>query len=186
MAKPTDTRTRILAVARELFAQQGVRETSLREIADRLGITKPALYYHFASREDLVRSIVEPMMDDIERFVAGRERHDGAEPAAAHDPRELLGDYFELAWRHRDVLVMVVRELPVLATLEVGDRFSSWRRRLILLLLGPDPAVAARIGATVALGGLSDCAVEYAHLPPEEVKGPAVEAAAAALGFPRP
>ncbi|GAA2306113.1 helix-turn-helix domain-containing protein [Nonomuraea roseoviolacea subsp. roseoviolacea] len=180
MAKPTDTRARILAVARELFVRQGVRETSLREIADRLGITKPALYYHFASREDLVRSIVEPMMDGMERFVAGREPRDGAEPAA-HDPRALLGDYFDLAWEHRDVLVMVIRELPVLAPLELGERMFSWRRRLILLLLGPDPAPAAQIAATVALGGMSDCAVEYAHLPLEQVKGPAVEAAVAAL-----
>ena len=57
--RPSDTKARIQAVARELFAQQGVQPTSLREIADRLGITKAALYYHFDSREALVRSIIE-------------------------------------------------------------------------------------------------------------------------------
>ncbi|MEV0201335.1 helix-turn-helix domain-containing protein [Nonomuraea sp. NPDC050691] len=185
MAKPTDTRTRILAVARELFVRQGVRETSLREIADSLGITKPALYYHFASREDLVRNIVEPLMEGMERFVAQREPPDGAE-SEPHDPRELLGDFFDLAWEQREVLLMVVRELPALAPLELAERMFTWRRRLIRLLLGPDPTVAARIGASVALGGMSDCVVEYADLPLEDVKGPAVEAAAAALGLPRP
>jgi AcrR family transcriptional regulator len=44
----------------------GVQRTSLREIADRLGITKPALYYHFSSREELVRSIVQPILDEEE------------------------------------------------------------------------------------------------------------------------
>jgi AcrR family transcriptional regulator len=44
-----DTKQRILDVARELFATQGVQKASLREIADRLGISKPALYYHFSS-----------------------------------------------------------------------------------------------------------------------------------------
>jgi AcrR family transcriptional regulator len=53
-------------VARELFARQGVQRTSLREIADHLGITKPALYYHFDSREALVASIVEPLLADRE------------------------------------------------------------------------------------------------------------------------
>jgi AcrR family transcriptional regulator len=46
----SDTRERIQDVARELFASQGVQRTSLQDIADKLGLTKPALYYHFTSR----------------------------------------------------------------------------------------------------------------------------------------
>ena len=54
MAKPAlDTRQRIQDAARELFVEKGVVRTSLQDIADRLGITKPALYYHFTSREDM-------------------------------------------------------------------------------------------------------------------------------------
>jgi len=49
-----DTATRIQAVALELFATQAYDKTSLREIADRLGLTKPALYYHFSSNEALL------------------------------------------------------------------------------------------------------------------------------------
>jgi AcrR family transcriptional regulator len=48
------TRERILDVALELFLEQGYEKTSLREIADRLGVTKAALYYHFASKEDIL------------------------------------------------------------------------------------------------------------------------------------
>ena len=51
MSRPrSDTRERIQDVARELFASQGVQRTSLQDIADKLGLTKPALYYHFTSR----------------------------------------------------------------------------------------------------------------------------------------
>ncbi|MEU8248801.1 helix-turn-helix domain-containing protein [Nonomuraea sp. NPDC048916] len=174
MGRPSDTKARIQAVARELFVEQGVRDTSLRQIADRLGITKPALYYHFASRDDLVRSIIQPLVEDMEGFVAGRR------PGEA---RHLLEDYFELLWRHREVTVMVVRELSTLTHLDLGGRMFEWRRRLIVLLLGPDPIPAAHIRATVALGGMADCTVEYASLPMEEVKDAAVEAAAAALGL---
>ena len=41
------TRQRIQAVALELFTEQGYEKTSLREIAERLNVTKAALYYHF-------------------------------------------------------------------------------------------------------------------------------------------
>ena len=43
----SDTRARIQRVALELFAEQGYDKTSLREIAERLDVTKAALYYHF-------------------------------------------------------------------------------------------------------------------------------------------
>ncbi|MGB8390467.1 TetR/AcrR family transcriptional regulator, partial [Mycobacterium sp.] len=74
MSRPrSDTRQRIQEVARELFVQQGVQRTSLQDIADKLGITKPALYYHFASREELVRSILVPLIDEGEQFVEDQE-----------------------------------------------------------------------------------------------------------------
>src|SRR5580704_12464879 len=51
-ARRGDTRARIQQVALELFAEQGYDKTSLREIAERLDVTKAALYYHFKSKED--------------------------------------------------------------------------------------------------------------------------------------
>jgi AcrR family transcriptional regulator len=56
-----DTRAEILAVATELFTEQGFEATSLREIAVRLGITKAALYYHFASKDDILLAIIAPI-----------------------------------------------------------------------------------------------------------------------------
>jgi len=47
------TRDRILEVALDLFSEQGYDQTSLREISQRLGITKAALYYHFASKDEI-------------------------------------------------------------------------------------------------------------------------------------
>ena len=51
------TRQRILDIALELFTENGFDKTSLREIADRLGFTKAAIYYHFASKEDILMAI---------------------------------------------------------------------------------------------------------------------------------
>jgi AcrR family transcriptional regulator len=54
-----ETRQRILAIAGELFAAQGYAGTSIADITGRLGTTKAALYYHFASKADILAALVE-------------------------------------------------------------------------------------------------------------------------------
>jgi len=61
--RPRDTRERILDVATDLFIEIGYDKTSLREIAERVGVTKPALYYHFESKEAIFRTLLEPILD---------------------------------------------------------------------------------------------------------------------------
>jgi AcrR family transcriptional regulator len=54
---PVGTRERILDAALNLFIEKGFDKTSLREIAEQLGVTKAALYYHFASKEDILMAL---------------------------------------------------------------------------------------------------------------------------------
>jgi AcrR family transcriptional regulator len=51
------TRERILDVALDLFTDQGFDGTSMREIAEQLGISKPAIYYHFTSKDDILMAL---------------------------------------------------------------------------------------------------------------------------------
>ena len=51
------TREKILDVALDLFTDQGFDGTSIREIADRLHISKPAIYHHFASKEEILLTL---------------------------------------------------------------------------------------------------------------------------------
>ena len=51
------TRERILNVALDLFIEKGYDKTSLREIAEQLGFTKAALYYHFSSKGDILMAL---------------------------------------------------------------------------------------------------------------------------------
>jgi AcrR family transcriptional regulator len=64
-----NTRERIQAVALQLFAEQGYESTSMRQIAEQLGFTKAALYYHFASKEDIVRALIETMLGEVRDLV---------------------------------------------------------------------------------------------------------------------
>jgi AcrR family transcriptional regulator len=51
------TRERILDIALDLFIDKGFDKTSLREIAEQLGFSKAALYYHFASKDDILMAL---------------------------------------------------------------------------------------------------------------------------------
>lgn len=66
----SDTRAEIREVALELFTEQGYEATSLREIAERLGITKAALYYHFESKGDIVQSLFKDHLRQLDELVA--------------------------------------------------------------------------------------------------------------------
>jgi AcrR family transcriptional regulator len=60
-----DTRDRILETALDLFIERGYDKTSLREIAERVGVTKAALYYHFSSKEEIVLTLVRPFFEHM-------------------------------------------------------------------------------------------------------------------------
>jgi len=174
--KPSDTKQRILDVARELFTSQGVQRTSLQDIADRLGITKPALYYHFPSREDLVRSIVTPMLEDGERFLLDQEARGDAQV------RELIEGFFDFNYRHRADVIMLLAEMPTLADLGLIDKALGWRTRLTALICGPSPTLEQQARAILALGGLQDVCMQFPDTPVEDLKAAAVAGALDALG----
>ena len=52
-----ETRERILEAALDLFIELGYEGTSLREIANRLGVTKAALYYYFESKDEILMAL---------------------------------------------------------------------------------------------------------------------------------
>ncbi len=175
-AVASDTKQRIQAAARELFARKGVQKTSLQEIADQLGITKPALYYHFASREELVRSIVQPLIDAGQDFLAQQER------ASEIEARALLEGYFDFHYRHRADILLVLSEISLLVELGLVEVVMAWRARLAELLFGPEPTLAQATRAIVALGGLQDCTIQFPDAPAAQLREAAVDAAMAALG----
>lgn len=64
-------RERILSEAVELFYQNGYLPTNVEAIADRLGATKPFVYYHFQSKIDLLNEICERVMREALEATVG-------------------------------------------------------------------------------------------------------------------
>ncbi|GII60726.1 TetR family transcriptional regulator [Sphaerisporangium krabiense] len=69
MREHSDTRARIQEIALRLFTEQGYEGTSLREIAEELGVTKAALYYHFRTKDDIVASLSEDRHTEMENLI---------------------------------------------------------------------------------------------------------------------
>ncbi|HKT05811.1 MAG TPA: TetR/AcrR family transcriptional regulator [Rugosimonospora sp.] len=63
--EPQDRRERILASAAELFALKGVAATTVRQIADKVGILSGSLYHHFESKEAIVDEILTAYLEDL-------------------------------------------------------------------------------------------------------------------------
>lgn len=172
-----DTRAEIAEVALELFGRQGYERTSLREIADRLEITKAALYYHFPSKLDVLRSLMQPYVDDVEAWLAQAEGEDGL------DRREMVSRFFDLSVRHRELLQALIADAGAMEVLDVVDQLLTWRGRLNVLLVGSDPSPAETAAAVVAVGGLQDCAMLLPDPAADEHREPALQAAFRALGW---
>lgn len=66
MNTETGMREKILESAKTLFIEHGYHGLAMREIAEALGVTKPALYYHFKDKEELFLAILHKNLNDIE------------------------------------------------------------------------------------------------------------------------
>jgi AcrR family transcriptional regulator len=64
-----DLRQLIVDHARRLFIRHGYHGLAMRQIAESLGVTKPALYYHFRHKEELFLSILEEYLEVMEQLL---------------------------------------------------------------------------------------------------------------------
>ncbi|HEX4834143.1 MAG TPA: helix-turn-helix domain-containing protein [Trebonia sp.] len=175
-----DTRARIQRVALELFAEQGYEGTSLREIAERLSVTKAALYYHFKSKEDIVRSFTEDHFTRLDALITwATDQPPG--PVTGH---EILERYVSIMTDGSDVFRFMEQNQAVLNNHGTGKhRFEQFRPRLetlVRLIIGPGATPRAQVRATTAFFATS-VSFMYFHgkgeIGPQELRELVLEAA---------
>lgn len=141
-----ETRQRILASALRHFAEHGYAGTSIRDIAEELGLTKAAVHYHFAAKEQILAALLAPL---LARFAAVTEQ----QAAAPQGPRALLLGI-------RDVLVESGPLLSVLASdpsiagpgAELHRDLQALASRTAQVLAGPGAGAEQVLRAHCALG----------------------------------
>ena len=149
------TRERIQEIALELFAEQGYEKTSLREIAERLGVTKAALYYHFKSKEDIVRSFIEDYRAEVEAVIAWG----ASQPPTSQTRAELLARYADIVSRRLGVIRFMQQNQATMHTLLASARgkimFREQFRSLCDLLAPPGSPLPERVHAAMAVVSVS-------------------------------
>lgn len=149
------TRERILDVALDLFAEQGYDKTSLREIADAMGFTKAALYYHFASKEDMLMALHLRLHDLGAQAVSRMDDrpHDLASWSAVL--QEMVG----LLFSQRQLILLHERNAAAIEALHPSPRHNEqdhtdMREALVGALADRSRSVRERIRLEAAFGAL--------------------------------
>src|SRR5213595_1448153 len=142
-----DTRQRIQDVTLERIAEQGYEKTSLREISERLGVTKAALYYHFKTKEDIVVSLFTDLMRPIDDVIAWAAE----QPSTLEVKLEILGHYSD-ALAHAAPLFRFMQEnQATMRELSIGENFKERMTSLLDHLLPEDVTLTDRVRCFSAL-----------------------------------
>jgi AcrR family transcriptional regulator len=117
-------RSRILAEAARRFVVHGYNGISMREIGAACGISKAALYYHFADKEDLIVAILEGYLDQITRLIQSCRLEGGSARAQL---ARIVQVIFAQPPEQRSIIRLASQEMPNLG-LAARQRFGALYR----------------------------------------------------------
>jgi AcrR family transcriptional regulator len=175
--QPTpSTRERILDIALELFTEQGYDKTSLRDIAERLGTTKAALYYHFERKEDILLEL------HLRLHALGREAlerlgdlEDGQQRADAWPG--LLDDFIDQVVNNRELVLLHQRNHGALDQLQYNERHQAENddieQQFRRILQSPDIPLERRVrmacSIAAVVGTLAGGEAVFGEVPMDEL-----------------
>jgi AcrR family transcriptional regulator len=146
-----DTRQRLIDVAVDLFTRHSFAGTSLQMIADEMGFTKAAIYYHFRTREELLAAVVEPIFEQLSGVITAAE----AQHSATARADRMLRGYAELAVANRALVSVLACDPSVTTLLRRQPHWAEMINRQLALLAGDEDDPGGLIKATVVLAGIS-------------------------------
>ncbi|MBT2478042.1 TetR/AcrR family transcriptional regulator [Streptomyces sp. ISL-94] len=170
-----NTRQRIQDVALELFAEQGYEKTSLREIAERLEVTKAALYYHFKTKEDIIISLFEDLTRPIDELIVWAEE----QPRTLETKRELLRRYSKAIAACAPLFRFMQENQATMRELSIGETMKNRLLRLVELVRREDDPLTDQVRSVSALFTLHAGMMFLQHMKsdPEETRLAALEVA---------
>ena len=142
-----DTRRRIQDVALELFAEHGYEKTSLREIAERLDVTKAALYYHFKTKEEILVSIFEDLTQPIEDLIEwGRQQ-----PHTLATKHEIIRRYADTLAGATPLFRFMHENQATVRDLQIGESFKARIHSLRDIIVDPDADLVDQVRCASAI-----------------------------------
>lgn len=173
------TRDKILATACDLFATHTYRAATMREIAERLGIAKPSLYHHFASKAEILDSLISTPIDELTAVIDAAER----QPAEAR--QQVLRGCIDVMVNHRAVMRLLLRDASVYSddSTQAVARVVTTVDRAITLLAGPNADWRQRLRAAQAFAAATDPISQFHDAPEDELREELFRGASILLGL---
>ena len=150
----TDTRTRLIEAAVDLFTRRSYAGTSLQMIADELGFTKAAIYHHFRTREQLLAAVLEPILDELRTVIESAETRRTPHARAEH----MLSGYAGVAVRNRGLVAVLAADPSVATVLTERAEWGDLIKRQLALLADVDPGPAGEVKAAMVFAGMAGAA----------------------------
>jgi AcrR family transcriptional regulator len=172
-----DTRTRILDSALELFSEQGFDGTTLQQIADRLGFTKAAIYYHFRSKDDLLEALVSPALTGLDDLL---KSHEG-QPDTPGERRRFVEDYLDYLLGHRRLIAYMSSDLAILAHPALAIGSADRRARLARRLAGDGHDFNVEVRVAMAFRGIAGAIAQYPDADTVQLRNALLDAVRALL-----
>ncbi len=152
--KPS-TRERILDIGLELFSEQGYDKTSLRDIAERLGTTKAALYYHFERKEDILLAL-HLRLHEIGRGVLVKlDELEGGQAYVEAWP-QLMDELIDRVAQNRELVLLHLRNARALERIGSDERHQAENQDMLerfgRLFANPEIPLADRVRMTCSIG----------------------------------
>lgn len=144
--RPGNDRADVVAAAVALFNQHGYEATSVGMIAERLGVSKSAIYHHVASKEELLKQALDRALNSLEAALMSAQAHN------PQTPEEHLQQLETLIRATVDVLIHELPSATLLLRLRGNtelERAALDRRRKF------DHAVARMVAAAADAGDLA-------------------------------
>lgn len=180
----TGRRTQILAVAAELFAERGFHGVSVGDLGAACGISGPALYRHFPSKDAMLAEMLVSISEEL--LAVGRERVSSAD-GAAEAVVALVRWHIDFALHNQPLIVVQDRDWTSLPE-EARRQVRSLQRQYVelwvaqLVALHPGLAETRARAQAQAVFGLLNSTPRSAHLAELEMAALLEEMALAALG----
>jgi TetR/AcrR family transcriptional regulator len=147
MATPDDVR----AVALAEFSSTGYLGTSIARIAERSGVSKASVLYHYASKEALLDAVIAPAIDAMERVLArGIGSDDGGRAG-------FIEDFVGLLLSYRLEVNIFINQRRSLVDVPVIERANDLVVRLTHVLDAEASTLTDHLRFGIALGGAAYC-----------------------------
>ena len=158
------TRQQILQTAQRLFTELGYDATSLQMIADEMGLTKAAVYYHFRAKSDILHEAMRPGIQRLGTLLDETAAIRGRRARIEH----LVNGFVDFLIQNRHYAVMASTD-PAAKRDKLDAEAMTMRQRALSLLFGDNPTGAERLSFN-AVFFIPECLPDLTDLTDEELR----------------